>query len=305
VAYKFSMFDVAHDYGRTTAFFAGKTRLGICDRSFNESNGAPDLIGEDNGLDKIDFASVLDISGPSISNEVNLLLADLTNATPRQYTFIHLAEPDLTGHSSSWGSANWSNAVRLVDAQLGRILNAIDSNPALANQTAFLVTADHGGGGVNPRAHTEAYHVDNYTIPFFLRAPGITGGTDLYTLFANRGDPGTNRTDYTTQPQPIRDGDGSNLALSLLGLPPIPGSFMAPAFATPQVTLRIARFGGLMSVFWHDPDDAYVLEAADVLAATPQWQAITDGITVNDSTKVYTIDGASGEPAQFFRLRAK
>ena len=302
VSYKASMFDVAHDYGRTTAFYAGKTRLGICDRSFDGLNGALDLIGADNGRDKIDFASVADVSGASISNEVNSVVADLTSAAPSHYVFIHIAEPDITGHASSWGSANWSNAVRNVDAQLGRIITAIDSSPALAGQTALLVTADHGGGGVTANAHTESYHITNYTIPFFLRAPGIAGGTDLYALFANRGDPGTNRTDYNTAPQPVRNGDGSNLALSLLALPPIPGSSMAPAFATPAITLHVARFGALMSVFWTDPYDDYVLEAAGELASPVQWQPVTSGIAQVESTKTLTITNAPGAAA-FFRLR--
>jgi hypothetical protein len=303
VPYKASMFDVAHDYGRTTAFYAGKTRLAICDRSYNETNGAPDLIGQDNGRDKIDIASVLDISGTSISNEVNSIVADLAGASPKQYTFVHIAEPDLTGHGSSWGSANWSNAVRMVDAQLGRILQAIDSNPLLAGQTAVIITADHGGGGVTANAHTEAYHIDNYTIPFFVRAPGLTGGTDVYTLFANRGNPGTNRTDYATQPQPMRDGDGSNLALSLLGLPPIPGSFMAPVFATSSVSLHIARFSDLLSVFWSDPGNLYSLELASQITPQATWTTVTNGITQTDSTKIFTLTNASGIGPVFFRLR--
>ena len=104
-------------------------------------NGGGDTVavGGDNGPDKIDFASVLDISGAAISNQINSVLADLTNATPRHYTFIHIAEPDLTGHSQNWGTPNWSNAVRMVDTQLGRIINAIDANPVLLNQTALIV----------------------------------------------------------------------------------------------------------------------------------------------------------------------
>lgn len=305
VPYKSSMFDVAHDFGRTTAFYAGKTRLAVCERSYNETNGAPDTIGVggDNGRDKIDFASVLNISGAAISNQVNSVLADLTNASPKHYTFIHIAEPDLTGHSQNWGTPGWSNAVRMVDAQLGRIIDAIDANPVLLNQTALIVTADHGGGGVARNGHTEAYHITNYTIPFFLRAPGIAGGTDLYGLFSNRADPGTNRTDYTTQPQPIRNGDGSNLALSLLALPPIPGSFMMPVFATPSVTLRVARFQEQVSVFWPDANDEFDLEMADSIAAT-QWQTVTNGISITDSTKTYTVTNAT-EASVFFRLLKK
>ena len=305
VPYKSSMFDVAHDYGRTTAFSAGKARLAICDRSYNETNGAPDVVdtGGDNGRDKIDLASVLDISGPAISNQVNAVLADLTNATPKHYTFIHIAEPDQTGHSQNWGTPNWSNAVRMVDAQLGRIMNAIDTNPALMNQTALIVTADHGGGGVTRSGHTEAYHITNYTVPFFLRAPGIAGGTDLYQLFANRADPGTNRTDYTTQPQPIRHGDGSNLALSLMALPPIPGSFMVPVFAT-SPALRIARSNGQVALFWPDAADEFELEAAEIIPAT-QWVPIISGIEVSDTTKIYTIPDASLTAMRYFRLRKR
>src|SRR6185436_5765766 len=47
VTYKASMFDVAHDYGRSTAFYTGKTRLSICERSYDATNGAPDAIGID------------------------------------------------------------------------------------------------------------------------------------------------------------------------------------------------------------------------------------------------------------------
>lgn len=303
VPYKFSMFDVAHDYGRTTAFYAGKTRLQICDRSYNETNGAPDLVGVDNGRDKIDYSSVLDIQGAAIASEVDAILTNLTNASPKEYIFIHIAEPDLTGHGSGWGSAAWSNIVRSVDTQLGRIINAIDTNPALMNQTALIVVADHGGGGVTPNGHTEAYHINNYTIPFFLRAPGIAGGTDLYQLFSNRADPDTNRTDYTTQPQPIRNGDASNLALTLMALPPIPGSFMVPTFATPAVTLRIARYNGQTTVFWAEANDEYDLQTT--LALGTEWDTVATGISTNETTKVYTISATPLSARQFFRLRQK
>ncbi|HUR21734.1 MAG TPA: alkaline phosphatase family protein [Vicinamibacterales bacterium] len=302
VAYKASMMDVAHDYGRSTALYTGKTRLDICDRSYNATNGALDLIGTDNGRDKIDFSAVADISGTAISNEVNTLLGDLTNAAPKAYSFIHIAEPDLTGHSSGWGSANWSNAVRNVDREIGRILNAIDANPVLSNQTALIVTADHGGGGVTINAHTEAYHITNYTIPFFVRAPGIPPGANAYSIFNNRGSPGTNRTDYNTQPQPIRNADASNLALSFLGLPPIPGSFIVPALNNPANTLRVARNGTLTTVFWYDPNNDSVLESAAAFASPTVWSMVTDGIVVNETTKTYSVPhGTSSQ--QIFRVR--
>jgi hypothetical protein len=305
VPYKFSMFDVAHDYGRTTAFYAGKTRLALCERSYNETNGAVDIVAEggDNGRDKIDVSSVLDISGQNISNQINAVIADLAGPTPKHYTFIHLAEPDLTGHGSGWGSINYSNMVRAVDRQLGRLLDTLSTNVTLASNAALIVTADHGGGGGGTgNSHTLASHRLNYTIPFFLKAPGIPGGVDLYTLFTNRGSPGTNRTDYSTNPQPIRNGDGSNLALSLLGLPPIPGSFFVPVLKSTEVALRVARFEGQVSLFWADANAEYQLQVADEVDST-NWQTVSAGITTNETTRVYTVPDVNTAARQFFRLR--
>ena len=58
VPYKASFFDVAHDFGRSTAFYASKTRLQICNQSYDATYGAPDVEGANNGPDKIDFASL-------------------------------------------------------------------------------------------------------------------------------------------------------------------------------------------------------------------------------------------------------
>lgn len=274
VPYKSSFFDVAHDHGLTTAFYAGKNRLGICDRSYNAANGALDLILPDHGRDKIDVTTIGDISGNAITNEVNALIADLTGPAPKQYSFIHLAEPDITGHASGWGSVNWSNAVRLVDQQLGRIFSVI------GNRTAFIVTADHGGGGVIATGHSEPYHIANYTIPFFLWGPGIPAGVDIYTMFSNRADPGTNRTDYSVNPQPVRNADGGNLALTLLGLPPIPGSYFQPALsgaasvpASLFITIQSVPGNGIMLTFTVPAHQSCTLLFSETLSGS-DWSAI-------------------------------
>ncbi len=304
VPYKASFFDVAHDYGRSTALYTGKTRLDLCGRSYSSTNGALDLVAEagDNGKGKIDFASITDTSGANIANEVSLLLQSLTNATPRNYSFMHLAEPDLTGHASNWRSAAYSNIVATIDVQLGRILAAIDANPLLTNNTALIVTADHGGGGVIANAHTEAYHITNHTIPFFIRGPGVPKNSDIYALFANRGNPGTNRTDYTTVPQPLRNGDSGNIALAMLGLPPITGSFIVPIFGGTNTTMNMARaLDGACTLWWPSNATAFVLESAAALPNGNQWQPITNGIVNNGGVFTFTADPTNA--AKFYRLR--
>lgn len=302
VPYKASFFDVAHDHGLTTALYTGKTRLAICERSYDGLNGAFDLFGEDDGRDKIDFAAVADVSGASISNEVNQVVADLSGAEPKQYSFIHIAEPDLTGHASGWGSANWSNAVRMVDFQLGRILDAIRANPVLDGSTGVIIAADHGGGGVTPNAHTESYHITNYTIPFFLWGPGVTPGADLYSLFTNRADPGTNRVDYSVLPQPLRGGDGGNLALALLGLPAIPNSYFLPELRMLQPPITVSQNGTLMTVWWPADSEGFFLEYAND-AFAPVWHRVSSGIVNHGELLSYTFDLQVTREAGFFRLR--
>jgi predicted AlkP superfamily pyrophosphatase or phosphodiesterase len=298
VPYKASFFDVAHDFGRTTAFYASKTRLQICDRSYDVINGALDGEGTDNGKDKIDFASVVDLSGANVANLVNTLVLNLSSSTPTNYSFIHISEPDLTGHSSGWGSANWSNSVRNVDLQLGRIITCLTTNALLTNDVALIVSADHGGIG---NSHTDATRLTNYTIPFFLWSPSTPPNSDLYSLFANRGNPGTNRVDWNAIPQPIRNADGGNLALNLLGLPPIPGSFAVPIFGATNVTMNVARAtNGTHTIWWPGTANAFVVESASSLGTPIAWQTITNGVINNGGMLTYSVTNLG---SQFYRLR--
>lgn len=301
VPYKASVFDVVHDHGLSTAFYAGKTRLSICARSYDGANGAPDTVGEDNGRAKIDFVQIVDRI--AASNLVSALLTNLDTA-PHRYSFLHLTDPDSTGHSAGWGTAAWSNTVRQVDRQLGRILAAIQSNPSLSNHTAVLLSADHGGGGFTARNHTEPEYLTNYTIPFFVWGPGIPAGVDAYLLFGNRADPGTNRLDYSATSQPLRDGDVANVALALLDLPPIPGSTLVPVFVSASYpSLQITRTETGLEVSWPMSDEAFVLETANALPAPQPWQMISDNISTNGTRVIYSPPDVSATKQQFFRLR--
>lgn len=298
--YKAGIFDVAHDRGLSTALYLGKTRLELIRRSFNAANGAPDVTGADNGRNKIDFAQVQDGNTGTL---ISTLVAHIAGTLER-FTFLHITDPDTAGHSGGWtttvGGA-YRNSIVAVDGYVGSILNALAANPALADKVAVMLTGDHGGGGLAGQltAHTDATQPGNYTIPFFLSAPGVPRGSDLYALFENRVNPGAGRPAFVDSSQPVHNADIANLSAALLGLPAVPDSIPQPVFITPMM---ITQSGEAITVSWPLYLSGYTLECAGELTAT-DWTSVTTGLVETGGQTTYSIPFPP--PAQqYFRLRA-
>ncbi len=217
--YVSSMWDVAHDAGLSTSLFASKSKFSLFDDSYDEDSGA----AHTNGADKIDaYAHVWSGSGVNQTARpaVDDFLADMW-ANRRHLSMLHIRDPDSAGHAAGWMSSDYLSAVDRADDMLGQVFDLIEKRPVYTGRTAIVLTSDHGGTG---GGHGDPTSAANYTIPLYVWGPSVTAGADLYALNpASRVDPGTGRPDYTGL-QPIRNGGAGNLALSLLGLPPIPGS---------------------------------------------------------------------------------
>jgi hypothetical protein len=218
--YVAGVFDVVHNHGLRTGAYAGKSKFSLFPTSWNAVNGALDRIGPDNGRNKIDVY----VYNSDTLALVNQLIADM-GTQPFHYAFLHVRDPDTTGHDSGWdptpGTA-YSQTIKAVDGYLGLIFGRIDSHPQLAGHTAIVLTADHGGSGYD---HSNPFLAADYTVPFCVWGPGVMCGADLYTLNpGNRRDPGTRRPGYFNCVQPVRNAEAANVALNLLGLEPVPGS---------------------------------------------------------------------------------
>ena len=220
--YKSSVFDVVHDHGYATALYAGKSKFILFENSYNKNAGAPDVIGEDNGKDKIDTY----VNNGNMQVLANAFADDL-KTNQYTYSFFHFRYPDGQGHSTGWelnDTSEYAKIVMEIDRLLGSFFRTIETTPGLANQTAIILTADHGGEE-NKRGHGNTFDPDNYTIPFYVWGPGVAQGADLYVLNKEvRKDPGTTQPTDKNALLPIRYGEVANLALNLLRLPSVPGS---------------------------------------------------------------------------------
>ena len=181
------------------------------------------MVGEDNGKDKID-TFVFD-------EDIEVLMGRYLEAMgekPFQLSMLHLRDTDTAGHASGWDLSDGSpymKAAMRIDGEVGRLLQLIDSDGRFQGKTSIILTADHGGR-METKTHLAADDWRNFTIPFIVWGPGVQAGAELYEINSQRRqDPGNDNPAYDAAgAAPIRNGDAGNLALMLLGLPPIEGS---------------------------------------------------------------------------------
>jgi hypothetical protein len=297
-------FDVAHDHGLRTGEYASKSKFSLFDTSWNAVNGAPDPVEPDNGRDKIDVY----VNTSDTAVLVNTLVANMSTQA-LHYAFIHFTDPDTTGHASGWDptpGSPYSNTIKTMDNRLGVIFNLITTNAQLAGRTAIVLTADHGG---YLKDHSNATLPEDYTIPFYVWGPGVMAGAPLYILNpGNRLDPGTGRPTYSAPVQPIRNGEAANVALQLLGLPPVPGSTLNPAqdlalSAPPPDDLRLTlnddssvlAFSTLANVL-------YDVQACDNLRSA-SWTNLATNIVGTGDVVSHTNAAPNGLSQRFYRLR--
>jgi hypothetical protein len=295
VGYKPSVFDRVHDRGRRTMLLASKSKFSIFDRSYDAVHGADDGDGADHGRDKVDFA----LTNDGDSSTLVAVLASRMDVDFPAYTFLHIYDPDIAGHLYGWGSLSWQLAVKHADAMVGLVLAALELRPALKATTAIVITADHGGGAPLYN-HVDPLPPENYTIPVMIWGPGVPSGVDAYTLFANRIDPGGARVAYDAEGQPLRNGDTGNIALALLGLPPVTGSFFRPEWAGALAVSVLED--GLVECAWPGFWTGWRLETSPALEGGGWVPVATDPALAGGRWRHVEPMAASAQ--RFFRLMA-
>ena len=212
-----SVFDVVHDRGLRTELYATKSKFEFFNRSWNESYGDPDTVGDNNGRDKLDLYRYGE------PDEVtDWLVSSLTGSTPPAFAMMCLEQTDEAGHIHGFESAAYRRSVQQADAQISRVLQAVANDTVLRGNTVVVVVSDHGG---YDKGHVDPTKLRNFRVPFLIWGAGVARGADLYALNSGgRRDPGTRQPAYSAKVAPIRVAEVANVATNLLGLPVVPTS---------------------------------------------------------------------------------
>ena len=151
-----TLFEVAREHGYTTAMAAGKSKF--------------HTLAKPGTLDWFWITDSEKTQDPQVVDEA----IQIIRAHRPQVMFVHLPTNDNVGHAEGWGSPAQENAVEAADKEVGRLLGVLDELH-LRDQTAIILTADHGGAGLmhkpdDPRSRN---------IPWIITGPGIRRNFDL------------------------------------------------------------------------------------------------------------------------------
>jgi predicted AlkP superfamily pyrophosphatase or phosphodiesterase len=151
-----TLLEVAHKAGFTTAMAAGKSK-------FN-------TLAKPGTLDWTFVPGQEKVNDQIVANHA---VAMIHEHTP-QVMFVHLPDVDGAGHKFGWGSNEQIKAIENADAQIRRVLDALDKEH-LRDQTLIIVTADHGGAGLGHGADDPR----SRHIPWIAVGPGVRQNFDL------------------------------------------------------------------------------------------------------------------------------
>jgi predicted AlkP superfamily pyrophosphatase or phosphodiesterase len=114
---------------------------------------------------------VVDLDGPQ--KTVDRVLAWFGEGRPT-LTIVHLDHVDHAGHDHGWGSPEYVAAVREADRLVRTLVDAL-RHRGLADGTAIIVSADHGGVGTKHGGLSRA----EIEIPWIAAGSGIVKGHEL------------------------------------------------------------------------------------------------------------------------------
>ncbi|CAD5120321.1 DgyrCDS8898 [Dimorphilus gyrociliatus] len=112
----------------------------------------------------------------NITETLKEYIPEIVKASERSYTFAHLDSLDGAGHSHSWCSDQYFDAIEEIDKLVGELLSI------LSDEVLLIINSDHGGVGTD---HGN-YFDDTIQVPLFFRGPGIKRDYEMKASARNR-----------------------------------------------------------------------------------------------------------------------
>jgi predicted AlkP superfamily pyrophosphatase or phosphodiesterase len=116
---------------------------------------------------------VIDVTDEDQAKTTQQVIAFIQQRKPT-LIFIHYDSVDEAGHTFGWDTPQYYAAVSRVDGYIGEIMGALNDAGVL-HQTVLLVTADHGGRGLDHGENNMA----NVEIPWIISGPDIKRGFEI------------------------------------------------------------------------------------------------------------------------------
>jgi arylsulfatase A-like enzyme len=169
-----TIFAEAKKAGFSTAMFVGKEKFrhlevpGTLDRFDYDRAASGEMATNAAG------EMVMGKNGTVLARVVSKDAAAYIQEKKPALCFIHLTDPDNSGHQYGWGSPEQIKAFGEVDAALGVILQAI-RDAGIADQSVLIISADHGG-----HAKTHGRNIpDDMIIPWIAWGKGVKKGFEI------------------------------------------------------------------------------------------------------------------------------
>src|SRR5262249_29735691 len=124
-----TIFELAKNRGYTTAMAVGKSKFVA--------------LAKPGTIDWIYLPKDYALS-PVVANRA----AEIIRAHQPGLLFLHFPDPDGAGHSSGWGSQRQIDAIEQADRSLALVLASL-REVRIADRTAIILSADHGGAGTS------------------------------------------------------------------------------------------------------------------------------------------------------------
>jgi len=134
-------------------------------------NGINSLFYQWKELDKICSADEAEKFNVESNYESLQIIASYIMENKPLFTAIVLEEPDITGHSKSWGSKAYYNKLQILDYFIAIIIQAV-KDAGIYDNTVFMLSSDHGGYFYSHWLNISK----NRKIPFVVFGRGIKKG---------------------------------------------------------------------------------------------------------------------------------